>query len=210
MNIRQATENDLKNIADLHMLCFPDSFSTHLGKFRKGKLLQRYYWEFYNDNPKLFLVAEDDNKIVGLCMGHYSENKYYFKNFLKHNIASICLRTLCLLITGNKKAWKKIKELLKNEKPKTKKLEGAQIVGKYPERERGDLLSICVHNEYRGTGVAAELVDKYNEILKNLGRKVSFLAVEKSNPRGIHFYEKSGYTASAYYGEESIFYFKIL
>jgi len=36
MVVRQATKNDLKQIADVHIQCFPDSFSTQLGKSGGG------------------------------------------------------------------------------------------------------------------------------------------------------------------------------
>ena len=36
--VRQAIEQDLKQIADVHIKCFPDSFSTQLGKARGGAI----------------------------------------------------------------------------------------------------------------------------------------------------------------------------
>lgn len=60
VNIRQATLDDLEQIAKVHFQCFPDSFSTYLGKGRHGYLLQKFYQEYLDDAPELFLVAEDD------------------------------------------------------------------------------------------------------------------------------------------------------
>lgn len=63
--IRQATKKDLKAIANVHIKCFPDSFSSKLGEI----LLTRFYNEYLSVVPELFLVAENDaQEIVGFCM----------------------------------------------------------------------------------------------------------------------------------------------
>lgn len=60
VNIRQATSEDLKQVADVHFRCFPDSFSTQLGKGQQGSLQQKFYQEYLKDVPELFFVAEDE------------------------------------------------------------------------------------------------------------------------------------------------------
>lgn len=50
--IRQATANDLDEIAKVHTKCFPYSFSTALCGGRG--LLQAFYNEYLKDVPDLF------------------------------------------------------------------------------------------------------------------------------------------------------------
>lgn len=186
--IREATEADLNRIAEVHIKCFPNSFSTSLG--RSGHLLERLYSEYMADNPELFLVAEDDNKeIIGFCMGYYCEKNDYQIKFLKHNLFRICGRMFVLLVSFNSKAWKKIASFF--TKPKCCIVD--ETVELTPLVKRGDLLSICVLPEYRGNGSAVELITKYHTILKEHNREICILTVENSNDRGIAFYKKNGY-----------------
>lgn len=107
--IRQATFDDLPNIAKIHMECFPENFSTKLGKKRNGFLLSKFYEEYMLDAPELFLVAEEKNKkIIGFCMGYYGDRTQQKKRFLKNNFFRISFRMITLLIKGDKLAWKKL------------------------------------------------------------------------------------------------------
>ena len=45
-----------------------------------GGLLRMYYLEYMIENPELFIVAEDDQEIVGCCMGYLCENNEFRKN----------------------------------------------------------------------------------------------------------------------------------
>jgi len=74
--------------------------------------------------------------------------------------------------------------------------------------QRGDLLSICVLPEYRGHGAAQELLDCYIDMLRKNGRKLCLLTVEKSNSRGIHFYEKNGFVPYKEVGGNAMAYAK--
>lgn len=181
--IRQAKLSDLENIAQVHAKCFPDSFSTTIGK----RLLAKFYYEYVSEIPELFLVSEDDNNINGFCMGYYMENNHYMKSFVKHNLISVIFVMLFRLITGDKRAWKKLSRstpdyvILNHE------------YDDVPKEMRIDLLSICVLQEFRGTGIANDLICEYERVIKTLDRKLCVLSVDSNNSRGIHFYEKHGF-----------------
>ena len=65
--IRAARESDMEVVCEVHAKCFPESFSTRLGK----NLLTKYYLEFYREAPHLFLVCEnDEGKMCGFVMGY--------------------------------------------------------------------------------------------------------------------------------------------
>ena len=107
--IRAAAPEDLSEIAIVHAQCFPDSFSTALGKGYHGSLLVKFFEEYLKKVPELFFVAvSDENKIIGYCMGYYIDGNNFTKNFLKHNFFKISFQMLRLLLSGNRIAWKKI------------------------------------------------------------------------------------------------------
>ena len=183
--IRQATLSDLNSIAQVHSECFPNSFSTALGK----RLLMKFYYEYISEIPELFLLSESsDNCVNGFCMGYYMENNHYMKSFIKHNFLMCLIMITVRLITGDKRVWNKIK--------KKRNSEWIIVNHEYDNisnNMRGDLLSICVTKEYRGSGIANELIIEYQNILKSRNRKLCMLSVDVSNGRGIHFYEKHGF-----------------
>lgn len=189
MIIRQAEKKDLKQIADVHIRCFTDSFSTQLGKHRRGYLQQQFYKEYLDDVPELFLVAEDKGTIVGFCMGYYCERNNYMHNYLKNNFLQIMSRAFFLILTGNNQAWRKIKGIFI-------KKDAFEVINneiKVDVENTGDLLSICVIPECRGNGTAQSLMDKYLEQLRKSGKRLCLLTVDVENDRGIHFYEKNGF-----------------
>lgn len=92
--IRQATIQDLSAIAKVHSICFPDSYSSQLAVYQNviggGNLLISFYLEYLNDNPELFLVADDEEKgIVGFCMGYYMDKDDQMQNFMRRNRISV-------------------------------------------------------------------------------------------------------------------------
>ena len=191
MIIRQATLNDLKRISDVHFQCFPNSFSTQLGKANSGVLQQKFYQEYIKDVPELFFVAEDETlpppeRVIGFCMGYYLEKNEYMKNFLFHNFFIIALRMGILLFSGSKEAWKKILGRFR-KKDFFSVVNNITVLAK----EAGDLLSICVLENYRGCGVAQQLIEKFEDKLREKNRKICLLTVATNNCRGIHFYEKN-------------------
>lgn len=188
--IRCARKEDLPKIAHLHFECFPDSFSTMLGKGQKGRLLEKYYYEYLLKAPELFLVSENENKeINGLCMGYYCDENNNLKMYLKHNFFGICFRMAYLLLSGNKVAWNK---LFGKGKTNTRVILDEKIK-EYGDVQKGDLLSICVKAECRGSNVATDLVREFVSVLQKNNREVCVLSVMNENARGINFYKKMGF-----------------
>ena len=188
MIIRKAELNDLIEIESVHKQCFPNNFSTLLvGKFH---LLANFYKEYLTANPGLFLIAEDDEKnIVGFCMGYLCSQNSFKKDFLRHNFCQFVLKYFLLLITFKKKAWAKLFA------PFHKKIHSNYMVSpkNINPQNTGDLLSICVVEDQKGTGLANELIDKYIVCLISKNMCFCKLSVEDNNCRAIHFYEKHGF-----------------
>jgi Acetyltransferases len=213
--IRQATLNDLPAIACVHRVCFPDSYSSQLSLFRSpiggGNLLESFYMEYMNDNPELFVVADDENSgIVGFCMGYYMDKDDQMQNFFRKNRFCVLWKTFLLLLIGNKQAWNKILSRLKH-KPDIS--DWTIVNDKYEyikNKERGDLLSVCVLPDCRGKGYAQGMMEYYLDAMKKAGRKLCLLSVKKDNERAKRYYERNGFELYRTRGNEGLTYIKLL
>lgn len=213
--IRQACKNDLTEIAFVHSICFPDSYLTQMGKYKSsflgGRLLEAFYQEYMDDNPELFLVAEDPQKgVVGFCMGYYMDKEEQMQNFMRHNKLMVIWKTGLLLLFGNKQTWNKVFGRLKH-KPS---IDDWIIVNdKYEaiqNNERGDLLSVCVLPDYRGKGYAQEMMEQYLTVMKDRGKKLCLLSVKTDNIRARRYYERNGFELYRTRGDEGLTYLKRL
>lgn len=201
MQIRGATIDDLNRIAATHTECFPGSFSTALGT----SLLRKFYLQYLKN---LFLVAANGDSIVGFCMGYLCDRGNCNRYFIKRNFIHIGFRYISLLIEGNKRAWERLKLSRRSQASNIQVLNSS--LQNTPSSECGDLLSICVLPEYRGSETANELMCNYQKALKKVGRSVCFLTVAVENSRAIRFYEKNGFVPSRALGNIAITYAKRL
>ena len=185
MKCRAITENEIRDIVSVHIQCFKGYFLTGLGE----NLLCMYYQEFYNENPNLFLVAEnDDNEIIGFVMGMLDESQAR-KNFEKNNKSLLFARLLkmCLRIDGN--AWKRVAGRVRSKLSVRKDaISASELPGKF-----GSLLSIAVLPDFSGHGYGQDLVRSYENLLVRYGCEYCRLSVQLSNINAIKLYEKCGY-----------------
>ena len=212
--VRLATIDDLPSVAKVHAICFPDSYSTQLSKwhcFDKKNLLSLFYNEFLIDNPELFVVAEDENNgIVGFCMGYYMDKDDQIQNFMHNNRVKILWKTLLLMFFGNKQTWKK---MISRFKHKPVVSDWTIVNYKYEDignDKRGDLLSVCVLPEYRGRGISQQLMESYLTVMKEHGRELCLLSVKTANERARHYYERNGFELYRTRGAEGLTYIKKL
>ena len=213
--IRQATIHDLPAIANVHSICFPDSYSSQLCKLKNviggGNLLVSFYREYLNDNPELFWVADDEDKgIVGFCMGYYMDKDDQMQNFMKHNRFKVLWKTLLLMLSGNKQTWNKMLARFKHKPSQS----DWTIVNDKNEHilnnQRGDLLSVCVIPEGRGKGYAQSMMEAYLDAMKTHGRKLCLLSVKIGNLRARRYYERNGFEIYRTRGEDGLTYMKLL
>ena len=212
--IRLATIDDLPSVAKVHAICFHSSYSTQLSKwhsFDQKNLLSLFYKEFLTDNPELFVVAEDENNgIVGFCMGYYMDKDDQIQNFMRNNRVKILKKTILLMLAGNKQTWKK---MISRFKHKPVVSDWTIINDKYEHilnNERGDLLSVCVLPEFRGKGYAQGMMDLYLSEMKKAGRKLCLLSVKQDNERARRYYERNGFELYRTRGKEGFTYMKLL
>lgn len=186
--IRKAEYSDLKQISKVHSICFPDSFSTALGISN----LMRFYELYIQKVGDYFLVAKNKSGIVGFCMGYKLESNTFVREFVKFNKLRIFVRSIFLLLCLDKRIVKKILDFFFEKKHKELVVNREYIV--IPYSECINILSICVLPEYRGSGLAKNLIIKFENQAKIANRKMVTLTVRQKNERGIAFYIKNGYT----------------
>ncbi|MDY6836568.1 MAG: hypothetical protein SWH78_01220 [Thermodesulfobacteriota bacterium] len=75
------TRDDLKDVVDLHVLCFPHYFLTGLG----DGVLRHYYTYAMDDPQSLVIVLEipESGRVVGLAVGTF-DPEFQAKLFLSH------------------------------------------------------------------------------------------------------------------------------
>jgi ribosomal-protein-alanine N-acetyltransferase len=62
--------------------------------------------------------------------------------------------------------------------------------------EESELLNICVHPDYRQSGVGKRLMEFYVEFCRRRGIKTFHLEVHSSNQPAIHLYQSFSYESS--------------
>lgn len=193
---RLASIDDMNQIAAVHVKCFPNYFITSIG----AKLLSNYYAEYCKES-NIFVVVEDDrtNKIVGFCMGYIKGETNARTLFIKNNRIKLIFRFALNILKFDFRIFKKI--FFKNKKSKKVTSDHSKI---------GDLLSICVIEEYRGIGISNALLQYFEKTLQEKNISQYSLTVRKSNIVAQRFYEKSGMAVVDETIEDFIYFKKIV
>ena len=177
--IEKAMNTDLGEIAKVHTKCFPGYFLSKYGE----KLLARYYGEYLAEGVP-FVIARENGSIVGFCMGYIGQTEAK-KKFLHKNFFGMAGKTLKFMLTFDKEVYSRIKtNILPSRGNDNSEIEG---------EDEAYLLSICVVEEKRGTGLSRELMEAFEGQLIEKGCKEYVLFAIEDNDRGIGFYEKMGF-----------------
>jgi len=186
---RKVKKEDLNQIAKIHKEAFPDYFLTAFGE----ELLYEFYNQYFLNN-NIFVVAEENNKIIGFILGNNSDIPR--KKFFNENFYRISLKVIFELLKLNKNLWNGIfqrvffvKEAIISKFRKNIKIEERIIQNKKSYR----LLSIAVNPKVKGKNIAVEMEKYFCEELLKIGIEEVGLSVKKENIRAIKFYEKCGY-----------------
>lgn len=190
MTIRQATYEDLPDIARIHKICFPDYLSTKIGGADDGKLLCKFYQEFLDDCPELSIVLTDENdKVSGFTIGYYMDRPGHQERYISKNRWTVARRLLWLMLKGDMQAWSKF--MLRFRKPVYYIID--HRLDDVPMSEVGDLLSICIHPDYRGKGYGGMLIEAYLKSMKEQGRKYCLSSTNFDNKEAQRMFTHNGF-----------------
>lgn len=187
---RNATFDDMNEVAKVHILTQPEYFTSTLGE----ALLEKFYTEYLKEDD-LFVLAidEETNRIVGFCMGHYCGShaeRSWEQKYKKQIIRRLFLKCLQLNRLALSRTFRRLKGLVvKNHNSSKPKVEYFW-----------HLLSLGVLKEYRGQHIGSALIDNFEKrCLQNPLKKssngitVCTIGAYKWNKAGCRLYESKGY-----------------
>lgn len=198
--IRKIKTSDMVSIAQIHKQCFQDTLLTKFG----NKFLQAYYMAYIEDNPDTSYVYINETGqpigfLIGIMNGNITRNNFFKNNFLMF-IISILQVLIQYRIAFIKQIFPKIKGVFNKPKEDFRDKIGS----------KGGILSIAILDQYRGKGIAEQLVNSFEEAYYNKGERVYNLGVKKDNLRAIKFYEKIGFQFGQAESETIDLYYKRL
>ncbi len=176
-NLKTTTveNNDVYSVALLHKKLFKDHY---LGGFSVS-LLEKFYLSFLCENIT-FIVCTDtiSRELAGFVVGGDSKDLAKAKNaFLKTSKFRIFF------------------EILFKPKMWTGTFERFINISQTSDKDRSELsfrlLSIGVNEKFQGKGVAIQLINKFEQTLKNQNIYQYGLSVHSDNFKAIKFYEKN-------------------
>jgi ribosomal protein S18 acetylase RimI-like enzyme len=200
VKIQEARQVNVPGMAKCHIKSFPGRFMTEMGYH----WLFALYRFFIKHRGSIRRVAVDANdKVVGLAVGGDSHIRDEFLN-------SALFRYPHLIF------WKFLSKrlvrrvLLQELARKLHRKRTAAHSGdtKAPSNivRSGNLLSICVLPDYKGTGIAGKLIESFQLACKAEGYERLTLSVVSENCRAVAFYKKHGWRQNGKSGESIRFF----
>ena len=193
--VRQATLEDLHDVAKIHMACFSGTVTYRLGTMWNGKVVVDYYKEYFNDCPELFLVAENNTgEVVGFCMGYKLEREGQSdEQLIRHHFFTIFIGFLSLLLRGDKECWRKLISFLKRGKRSDDNVTILEpAIYNRPSKEKAELFTIGILEKYRGMTYGKDLILAFFESCRQVRRKICLISYVSENARAERFYYKYG------------------
>lgn len=178
VNYRKVNEQDLWQIANIHKEQFPDHY---LGKFSVS-LLYKFYKNLY-EGDFIFLVAEDNQKVVGFVLGGDLQLILgKLNDFIKKYASFYMLEIIVRPNTWKDSALKFWSRFIKSH------------TGEYnlDDIEKYTILSIATAKAMQGQGLGGGLVKAFEKELLPFGNRY-MISVRESNNNAIKFYEKNGF-----------------
>ena len=205
IDVRRATRNDSRTLADLHTAAFPDYFLTHLGP----SFLRRYYEAFLGE-PHTVVIGSVNGRPVGFVAGTtdlarfqrglYRRNLLHFPVIIAGRIVTD--RVVRREITRRRHHVRlAISSMLRGRRPGRDDEGGKSST---PDSAISHLFAICVEPSAQGTGVAAMMTAYLDAERRNGARRVR-LSVFTDNARAIKFYEHGGWMAVEVEGDSTVY-----
>ncbi|MDR4506271.1 MAG: GNAT family N-acetyltransferase [Candidatus Scalindua sp.] len=204
-NVERAGSENVGQISTIHLQAFQGEFLSSLGK----GFLDAYYKNYLYGSDQLLLVAKVQDKTIGFVSGTLNSEKFY-QCLFKNNFFLITKLTLkSFLVNKNFRSHILKKQYFMKKAIKSRFLEKKTDKNNQKKKDvtngkRCSLISIAVLDEFRGKGVAVDLVGRFEEEMKKLGASTCALYVKKENLRGVGFYKKTGWQTSPTQTNDSV------
>lgn len=193
LEIRQLTALDLPAVAQIHVLAFPESALTKLGK----EAVRRYYeWQLIGPHDALNIGVFMQEEMLGFCVGGVFRGA--LGGFLEKNRSFLIRRVVThpwLLLNPlfRERAQFALSRLVKRFRPERAPSPEKLAIPKPASARSFGILSIAVAPQHRGTGAAQLLMEYSERVALERGFTRMGLTVHPSNGRAVRFYEKMGW-----------------
>jgi len=186
----KARQSHLPGMVQCHINAFPGRFMTEMGRH----WLYALYLFFIKHRGSICLVTVDtDETVVGLAVGGDPNIRNEFLSSAMYRFPHLIFwKFLC------KRSVRRV--LLKELAGKFQHRRAVDNSGDTKEQNvatrSGNLLSLCVLPDYKGTGVGGKLIESFKLACADEGYKRLTLSVVSENTRAMAFYKKHGWHRS--------------
>jgi len=184
IELRKLQITDLKQVAEIHTLAFPNSALTHLGI---DPICRYYEWQITGPHDCFAIGAFEKNLLVGYCFSGVFRGS--LSGFLNKNKKLLIKRILThpwLIL--NSLIFDRIKIALR-----TLKNTGLHKETAIPVTPSFGILSIATDPSQQGKGIARQLMTEVEIYASQQGFKTIHLTVHPTNEQAVNFYVKSGW-----------------
>ncbi|GAB3716147.1 GNAT family N-acetyltransferase [Mariniluteicoccus flavus] len=169
--------SDVPDLARLHRAAFPEFFLSSLGE----PFLREFYAAFLQDYTAVTVIARRGDRAVGAVVGS-TQPESFFKRLLLKRVVGFGLASARAAIRDPRK----VPRLLGAVRYR------GQAGGSMPE---GALLSsICVDPAERGSGIGADLVERWLDAVRARGGRAAYLTTDRDANEAVNrFYARLGW-----------------
>ena len=187
LRIRELTEADLLNVAQIHILAFPKSALTSLGL----KAVSRYYeWQLSGPHDCVAIGIFCKDTFLGFCFGGIFTGA--LTGFLRNNKCYLAARLIS-------RPW-----LITNSLIRKRLLFGSRLLRRKktlispkheskPSKKSFGILAIAVHPKHQHFGVGVSLMSHVESIASQKGYRMMNLTVQPTNQKAVRFYDGLGW-----------------
>ncbi len=200
VKVTEAREVHIPGMAQCHIKSFPGRFMTEMGYH----WLCALYLFFIKHRGSICRVAvEADGKIVGLAVGGDPHIRDEFLNSAMFRYPHLIFWKFI-----SKRLVRRVllQELARKLHRKRAAVHSGDAKAPSAHVRSGNLLSICVLPDYKGTGVAGKLIESFQLACKAEEYERLTLSVLSENSRAVAFYKKHGWRQSGKSGESIRFF----
>jgi len=191
--VRGATLSDVKGIVGLHLLAFPDYYTSHLG----ARFLRLFYAFFLERESSHCIVAVDGDTVIGFVAGT-SDTKEHFSTFYRRKLVEIARIAAVGFLRDpmiRRESVKRAARLLAAAAARLRRRPQSPREGEESGQTPAQLLCIAVHPDLRGGGAAERLTAALIRQLRKDGACRVGLTVRSDNAQAIAFYCRDGWIA---------------
>lgn len=191
--VREIESKDVPGAARLHRIVFPEYFLTHMGQW----VVEAFYSEFVERRGNYGYVAICGKELVGSVLGTLDYQRC-FSRFYRRYFPRLALALVGRLVMdpyirrhlASRTAH--VRQALRSVAARRRQVSvAAELVA--ADQAPAHLLSIGVHPDQMGSGLAEQLVGRYCDALWEGGWGHVSLSVRPENARAIAFYERTGW-----------------